>query len=74
MSASDFRSHRPRFSGDNLDRNLELVEALRAVASDSGITVAQAAIAWVASRGDDIVPIIGARTRERLAETSSRRR
>jgi aryl-alcohol dehydrogenase-like predicted oxidoreductase len=67
--AGDFRSHTPRFQGDNLDRNLALVEALRGVAADSGITVAQAAIAWVASRGDDIVPVVGARTRERLAET-----
>jgi aryl-alcohol dehydrogenase-like predicted oxidoreductase len=67
--AGDFRSHSPRFQGDNLDRNLALVETLRTVASESGITVAQAAIAWVASRGDDIVPIVGARTRERLAET-----
>ncbi|VXC37201.1 aldo/keto reductase [Aeromicrobium sp. 9AM] len=67
--AGDFRSHTPRFQGENLDRNLQLVEAMREVASDSGITVAQAAIAWVASRGDDIVPVVGARTRERLAET-----
>ncbi|MEV7397647.1 aldo/keto reductase [Aeromicrobium sp. NPDC092404] len=68
-SSTDFRAHTPRFQGDNLDRNLRLVEALRGVASDAGITVAQAAIAWVASRGDDIVPVVGARTRERLAET-----
>lgn len=68
-AAGDFRSHSPRFQGDNLDRNLALVEALRTVAADSGITAAQAAIAWVASRGDDIVPIVGARTRERLTET-----
>jgi aryl-alcohol dehydrogenase-like predicted oxidoreductase len=68
IGAGDFRSFTPRFQGDNLDRNLKLVEALRAVADDAGITVAQAAIAWVASRGDDIVPVIGARTRERLAE------
>jgi aryl-alcohol dehydrogenase-like predicted oxidoreductase len=67
--AGDFRSHTPRFQGENLDRNLQLVETLRGVASDAGITVAQAAIAWVASRGDDIVPVVGARTRERLAET-----
>jgi aryl-alcohol dehydrogenase-like predicted oxidoreductase len=67
--AGDFRSHTPRFQGENLDRNLQLVEAMREVASDSGITVAQAAIAWVASRGNDIVPVVGARTRERLAET-----
>ncbi|KAA1379982.1 aldo/keto reductase [Aeromicrobium fastidiosum] len=67
--ADDFRSHTPRFQGDNLDRNLALVEALRAVADELGVTVAQAAIAWVGSRGDDIVPVVGARTRERLTET-----
>ena len=59
----------PRFSGDNLDRNLDLVESLRGVADELGVTVAQAAIAWVASRGDDIVPLVGARTRIRLAES-----
>lgn len=67
--AGDFRSHTPRFQGDNLDRNLALVETLREIAADAGITVAQAAIAWVASRGDDIVPVVGARTRERLTES-----
>jgi aryl-alcohol dehydrogenase-like predicted oxidoreductase len=67
--AGDFRAHTPRFQGDNLDRNLRLVETLRDVAGDAGISVAQAAIAWVASRGDDIVPVVGARTRERLAES-----
>jgi len=64
----DFRSFSPRFQGDNLDANLGLVEALRAVAEARGVTTAQAAIAWVASRGDDIVPLIGARRRDRLAE------
>jgi aryl-alcohol dehydrogenase-like predicted oxidoreductase len=64
----DFRSMSPRFSGDNLDRNLALVESLRGVAEELGVTVAQAAIAWVASRGTDIVPLIGARTRTRLTE------
>jgi aryl-alcohol dehydrogenase-like predicted oxidoreductase len=67
--AGDFRAHTPRFQGENLDRNLALVEALRAIAAEAGITTAQAAIAWVASRGDDIVPLVGARTRERLAES-----
>ena len=67
--AGDYRSHTPRFQGNNVERNLELVEALRKVAGETGITVAQAAIAWVSSRGDDIVPIVGARTRERLTET-----
>ncbi|MGH1559867.1 aldo/keto reductase [Caulobacter segnis] len=50
----------PRFQGENLDANLKLAEALRAVAESKGVTTAQAAIAWVASRGDDIVPLIGA--------------
>lgn len=64
----DFRSASPRFSAENLDRNLTLVDALRGVADDLGLTVAQAAIAWVASRGADVVPLVGARTRTRLAE------
>jgi aryl-alcohol dehydrogenase-like predicted oxidoreductase len=58
----------PRFQGENLDRNLALVEALRAFAQGKGATVAQVAIAWVLSRGSDIVPLIGARRREQLAE------
>jgi aryl-alcohol dehydrogenase-like predicted oxidoreductase len=64
----DFRSFSPRFQGENLDRNLALVEALRTVAESRGVTVAQAAIGWVLSRGTDIVPLIGARRRDRLAE------
>jgi aryl-alcohol dehydrogenase-like predicted oxidoreductase len=64
----DFRSHLPRFTGANLDRNLALVEALRQIANAKGITVAQIAIAWVAARGTDIVPLVGARRRDRLAE------
>jgi pyridoxine 4-dehydrogenase len=64
----DFRSFLPRFSGENLDRNLSLVEELRAVAQARGATVAQIAIAWVLSRGQDIVPLVGARRRDRLDE------
>jgi aryl-alcohol dehydrogenase-like predicted oxidoreductase len=64
----DFRSADPRFSGANLDRNLALVETLRRVSDELGVSVAQAAIAWVASRGTDVVPLIGARTRTRLTE------
>jgi aryl-alcohol dehydrogenase-like predicted oxidoreductase len=51
-----------------VERNLELVEALRDVADARGATVAQVAIAWVLSRGDDIVPLVGARRRDRLTE------
>ena len=66
--SKDFRGVSPRFQGENLDHNLQLVETLRAVASEAGATPAQAAIAWALSRGDDIVPLIGARRRERLEE------
>jgi aryl-alcohol dehydrogenase-like predicted oxidoreductase len=59
----------PRFVGDNLKKNTELVRALAAIADARGITVAQLAIAWVLGRGKDIVPVIGARRRDRLAET-----
>jgi aryl-alcohol dehydrogenase-like predicted oxidoreductase len=68
LAATDFRAHSPRFQGENLQRNLELVEALRSVAEARGASVAQVAIAWVLSRGEDIVPLIGARRRERLHE------
>ena len=64
----DFRSVSPRFQGDNLDRNLALVDALRKVADAKGVSVAQIAIAWVAAQGDDIVPLVGARRRDRLSE------
>ena len=67
-AVSDFRAHSPRFQGENLQQNLRLVEALRQVAEARGVTVAQAAIAWVLSRGEDIVPLIGARRRDRLTE------
>jgi aryl-alcohol dehydrogenase-like predicted oxidoreductase len=69
LAPHDFRASAPRFQGENLDRNLELVEALRALAQEKGTTAAQLAIAWVLSRGEDVVPLVGARTRERLQES-----
>ncbi|MEU8790665.1 aldo/keto reductase [Streptomyces sp. NPDC048643] len=68
LGANDFRAMSPRFQGDNLRHNLSLVDALRKIAEQKGVSVAQIAIAWVLSRGEDIVPLVGARTRERLAE------
>jgi aryl-alcohol dehydrogenase-like predicted oxidoreductase len=68
QSRSGFRAHLPRFQGENLQRNLALVEALREIAAERGTTVSQLAIAWVASRGRDILPLIGARRRDRLRE------
>ncbi len=64
----DMRAHSARFADDNLDHNLSLVEALRAVATAKGATVAEIAIAWVLSRGPDVVPLVGARRRDRLSE------
>ena len=66
--ASDIRFRTPRFQGDNLEANLSLVDALRSLADAKGVSVAQIAIAWVLAQGADIVPVIGARRRDRLTE------
>jgi pyridoxine 4-dehydrogenase len=64
----DPRTRFPRFQGDNLQRNLDLVAALDVIAASRGVTTAQLAIAWVLSRGLDIIPLIGTKRRDRLAE------
>jgi aryl-alcohol dehydrogenase-like predicted oxidoreductase len=68
LGGGDFRAHAPRFSAENRARNLALAERLRSFAAERGASTAQAAIAWVLAQGPDIVPLIGARTRERLQE------
>ncbi len=65
----DFRAHLPRFTGENLSRNEKVVEQLTQFASEKGLTPAQLAIAWVAAKGSNIVPVIGARTRKQLSES-----
>jgi aryl-alcohol dehydrogenase-like predicted oxidoreductase len=65
----DFRAFSPRFQGENLAANLALVEKLRGVAQTIGASVAQVAIAWVVAQGEDIIPVIGARRRDRLDES-----
>jgi aryl-alcohol dehydrogenase-like predicted oxidoreductase len=67
-SGGDIRGRMPRFREENLRQNLELVERLRQIAEAKGATTAQVAIAWVLSRGEDIVPVIGARRRDQLEE------
>jgi aryl-alcohol dehydrogenase-like predicted oxidoreductase len=62
------RSHLPRFQTGNLEHNLQLVEALGQVAEEVGTTSASLAIAWVMAQGDDVIPLVGARTTDRLAE------
>ncbi|MHB1513777.1 aldo/keto reductase, partial [Acidiferrobacter sp.] len=69
LAVQDFRSHAPRFQGPNEQRNREILEPLRELARSRGVAMAQMAIAWVLARGDDIVPLIGARTRETLRES-----
>ena len=66
---NDFRAHLPRFTGDNLARNQKLIDTLAALATARGATPSQLAIAWVLAQGDDIVPVIGARTRNQLDES-----
>ncbi|SAK88889.1 aldo/keto reductase [Caballeronia temeraria] len=67
--SGDWRANSPRFQQGNVERNLALVDALRKIADAKGVSVAQIAIAWVLAQGDDIVPVIGARRRERLTES-----
>jgi aryl-alcohol dehydrogenase-like predicted oxidoreductase len=69
MGADDMRGKAPRFSNENLEKNLALVEALREIAEEKQVTVAQMAIAWVLSQGDDVIPLIGARKQSQLHES-----
>lgn len=71
QGAPDFRSFSPRFMGENLDKNLALVKALREIAEEKQTNVAQLAIAWVLSLGEDVIPLIGARKRSQLQDALS---
>jgi pyridoxine 4-dehydrogenase len=66
--AQDFRAMSPRFQGENLDANLTLADSLKKIAESIGATPAQVAITWVAAQGKDIIPLVGARRRDRLTE------
>jgi aryl-alcohol dehydrogenase-like predicted oxidoreductase len=68
VADGDPRTRFPRFRGENHARNLELLAQLETIADGRGVTAAQLAIAWVASRGEDIIPLIGTKRRDRLAE------
>ena len=70
-AAPDYRETAPRFAGENLEHNLKLVEALRAVAAARKTSVATIAIAWALAQGPDILPVIGARRRTQWAESSA---
>jgi aryl-alcohol dehydrogenase-like predicted oxidoreductase len=68
-ATGDFRAHLPRFTGDNAEHNQRVVEALQALAAEKGVSATQLAIAWVLSKGANVIPLIGARTRVQLEES-----
>lgn len=68
FAPDDYRRNAPRFQGDNFAKNLKLVEQVKAIASEKGITAGQLALAWLLSQGDDIVPIPGTKRRTYLQE------
>jgi aryl-alcohol dehydrogenase-like predicted oxidoreductase len=71
LAADDFRRHSPRFQGENFTRNLALVEHLARLAAQKGVTAGQLALAWVLSRGDDVLPIPGTKRRAYLEENAA---
>jgi aryl-alcohol dehydrogenase-like predicted oxidoreductase len=70
FAEDDFRRQHPRFQGENFERNLELVERVRAIAADKGVTAGQLALAWVLAQGDDIAPIPGTKRVRYLEENA----
>jgi aryl-alcohol dehydrogenase-like predicted oxidoreductase len=68
LAEDDFRRYNPRFQGENFERNLAIVERVREIAEEKGVTAAQLALAWVEHRGEDVVPIPGTKRRRYLQE------
>jgi aryl-alcohol dehydrogenase-like predicted oxidoreductase len=71
LAPNDWRRNNPRFQGENFRKNLELVTVVEALATKKGCTPAQLAIAWLLSRGNDIVPIPGSTRAERVEENAA---
>jgi aryl-alcohol dehydrogenase-like predicted oxidoreductase len=71
LAPDDFRRHHPRFQGENLRKNLQMVDAVEQMAREKGCSAAQLALAWVLARGEHIVPIPGTRRIERLEENAT---
>jgi aryl-alcohol dehydrogenase-like predicted oxidoreductase len=70
LAPDDWRRGNPRFQGDNIQKNLELVDDIRAMAREKRVTAAQLALAWLLTRGEQLVPIPGSRRIERLEENT----
>jgi len=71
LDEGDFRRHGPRFTGENLNTNLELAAKVKEIAEGKGVTPAQLAIAWVLARGEDVVPIPGTKRRSYLEQNAA---
>ena len=71
LPADDFRRRNPRFQGGNFQRNIELVNEVERIAADKGVTSSQLALAWVMSRGDDVVPIPGTKRVKYLEQNAT---
>ena len=68
LAADDYRRKSPRFQGENFDKNLQLVEQVKVIATEKGVTPSQLALAWLLAQGEDIVPIPGTKRRTYLEE------
>lgn len=68
FAPDDYRRQSPRFQGENFDKNLALVEQVKVLAEEKGVTLAQLAVAWLLAQGEDIVPIPGTKRRKYLEE------
>lgn len=68
FAPDDFRAHSPRFQGENFQRNLELVNQIKEIATEKNCTPAQLALAWLLAQGEDIIPIPGTKKRDRVTE------
>ena len=71
LAEDDFRRRNPRFAGENLDKNLVLVERVRKIATQKGVSPAQVALAWLLAQGDDVVPIPGTKRRKYLEDNAA---
>ena len=71
FAADDYRSHSPRFQGENFAKNLDVVNSVKAIAEEKGVTPAQLALAWLLAQGDDIVPIPGTKRRSYMEENAA---
>src|SRR5215217_3627470 len=71
LAEDDFRRNNPRFQGENFRKNLELVDRVREIADEKGVTPGQLALAWLLHRGEDIVPIPGTKRRAYLEENAA---